>query len=158
MADRAGRSFRTPVLAVAVGVYLPLELTTPIFLGGLLAALAARWHRAQGGSGRGPERRDGLLYASGLIAGEAIVGVLVAIPIVATGVSMSFRWLWMSPSPSGSVLGVLALIGRWLYRAAISKTCLTISVPRTDFHPSRGTGNLHRAGAPNRLNRSRWRP
>jgi hypothetical protein len=118
---RTGRSFRTPVLAVAVGVYLPLELTTPIFLGGLVAALAARWHRAHGGRGEESERRDGLLYASGLIAGEAIVGVLVAIPIVATGRVDVLSVAMTVPFAQWVGLGILAVIGRWLYRAAISK-------------------------------------
>jgi putative OPT family oligopeptide transporter len=119
---RTGRSFRTPVLAVAVGVYLPLELTTPIFLGGLLAAVAARWHRSHGGTGEESERRDGLLYASGLIAGEAIIGVLIAIPIVSTNrvdvlslpVSLPYaQWI--------GLIG-LGLIGRWLYQAAVTRS------------------------------------
>ena len=42
---RSGKSWRAPVLAVAVGIYLPLELSTPIFAGGLIAELATRWHR-----------------------------------------------------------------------------------------------------------------
>jgi putative OPT family oligopeptide transporter len=119
---RRGSSFRTPVLAVAVGVYLPLELTTPIFLGGVLAALAARWHRANGGSGEESDRRDGLLYASGLIAGEAIVGVLIAIPIVATGRVDVLSVPLNIPYAQWFGLAILALIGRWLYRAAIQRT------------------------------------
>ena len=114
-----GRGFRTPVLAVAVGVYLPLELTTPIFLGGLLAALASRWHRAHGGTGEESERRDGLLYASGLIAGEAILGVLVAIPIVATGRVDVLSLPLQVPYAQWAGLLVLGVIARWLYRAAI---------------------------------------
>jgi len=35
-------AFRAPVLAAAVGIYLPLELSVPIFLGGVLAAFVAR--------------------------------------------------------------------------------------------------------------------
>jgi hypothetical protein len=118
---RTGRSFRTPVLAVAVGVYLPLELTTPIFLGGLLAAIASRWHKSHGGTGEESERRDGLLYASGLIAGEAIVGVLVAIPIVATGRVDVLSVPLHIPYAQWAGLAMLALIGRWLYRSAIHK-------------------------------------
>jgi putative OPT family oligopeptide transporter len=118
---RRGATFRTPVLAVAVGVYLPLELTTPIFLGGVLAALAERWHRRHGGSGTESDRRDGLLYASGLIAGEAIVGVLIAIPIVATGRVDVLSVPLGIPGAQWVGLAVLALIGRWLYGAAIRR-------------------------------------
>ena len=83
---RSGKSWRAPVLAVAVGIYLPLELSTPIFVGGLIAELATRFHRRRNPGGD-PEllKQMGLLFAAGLIAGEAIVGVLIAIPIVASG-------------------------------------------------------------------------
>jgi putative OPT family oligopeptide transporter len=74
-------SFRMPVLAVAVGIYLPLELATPIFIGGLIAWLAGRARRARG-IGESAAR-SGLLFAAGLITGEALVGILLAIPIVA---------------------------------------------------------------------------
>ncbi|WP_295798666.1 OPT family oligopeptide transporter [uncultured Microbulbifer sp.] len=73
-----GAHFRFPVLAVAVGVYLPLGLSIPIFLGGLLAHWQQR--RRAGRTGQGEEAGgDGLLLASGLITGEALMGVIVAI-------------------------------------------------------------------------------
>ncbi|WP_346837958.1 oligopeptide transporter, OPT family [Microbulbifer sp. SAOS-129_SWC] len=72
---RRSAHFRFPVLAVAVGVYLPLGLSIPILLGGLLA----HWQqRRRGGEVEG----DGLLLASGLITGEALMGVLVAVAAV----------------------------------------------------------------------------
>ena len=89
---KAGKSgVRAPVLAAAVGIYLPLELEVPIFVGGLLAFLAER--RLTSGIGlfkvskEDIERltRRGMLFAAGLITGEALLGVLIAIPIVATG-------------------------------------------------------------------------
>jgi putative OPT family oligopeptide transporter len=116
---RSGGRWRAPVLAVAVGIYLPLEYTSPIFLGGLLAELADRWHARQR-TGRSSEelRRGGLLFASGLIAGEAIVGVLIAIPIVASG---DIEVLAVAPLLRlGQWAGAIALvgIGGWLYHAA----------------------------------------
>ncbi|MEJ0036193.1 MAG: oligopeptide transporter, OPT family [Gammaproteobacteria bacterium] len=89
---KAGKSgVRAPVLAAAVGIYLPLELEVPIFVGGLLAYIAER--RLTSGVGlfkaskEDVERmtRRGMLFAAGLITGEALVGVLIAIPIVVTG-------------------------------------------------------------------------
>jgi putative OPT family oligopeptide transporter len=65
-------SFRMPVLAVAVGVYLPIELTVPIALGGLLAGAAK--------GEAGLPVVGGLLFASGLIAGEALAGIGLAGP------------------------------------------------------------------------------
>ena len=75
-AKRSGRAWRAPVLAVAVGIYLPLELAVPIAVGGVLAHIVGR---RQGVAERG---RTGMLFAAGLITGEALVGIVMAIPIV----------------------------------------------------------------------------
>ena len=70
-----GSSFRMFVMPVAVGMYLPLGLETPILIGGLLAYMASR------GEKEVSERRlhRGVLYASGLIAGESLTGVGIAL-------------------------------------------------------------------------------
>jgi len=61
-----------PSLPFAVGVYLPLSLTTPILIGGGIRALVER--RSSQASLK--ERRErGVLYASGMIAGSAFVGM-----------------------------------------------------------------------------------
>ncbi len=70
-----------PSLPFAVGVYLPLSASTPIFLGGLMRYVADRAGRASGG--RAPseaesEMSSGVLLATGYIAGGAIGGVLIA--------------------------------------------------------------------------------
>ena len=75
-----GSAWRAPVLAVAVGIYLPLELSVPILIGGLIAHFAAR--RARAGAGGEAITQHGLLFAAGLITGEALIGILMAIPIV----------------------------------------------------------------------------
>jgi putative OPT family oligopeptide transporter len=89
---KAGKSgVRAPVLAAAVGIYLPLELEVPIFIGGLLAYFAEKRLTAGiglfGATKEDVERlaRRGMLFAAGLITGEALVGVLIAIPIVTLG-------------------------------------------------------------------------
>ncbi len=83
---RRGSEFRAPVLAVAVGIYLPLELAVPIFAGGLLAWLV---EKKLGVHGESPEaeraKRNGMLFAAGLITGEALMGIFIAIPIVTSG-------------------------------------------------------------------------
>jgi putative OPT family oligopeptide transporter len=88
----AGARFRMPVLAVAVGIYLPLELSVPIFLGGLIAHFTGRGMQKRASflgerfePAKEKAKRYGLLMAAGLITGEAMVGILLAIPIVATG-------------------------------------------------------------------------
>jgi putative OPT family oligopeptide transporter len=118
LARRGGR-WRAPVLAVAVGIYLPLEYTSPIFLGGLVSELVDRWHARHGANGDPEEqRRSGLLFSSGLIAGEALVGVLIAIPIVVSG---DVDVLALPEALRlGQWIGLagLAGIGWWLYRSA----------------------------------------
>lgn len=78
-------SFRIPVMAFAVGVYLPFELNVPIFLGGVVALLVSRTLR-----GASPERhqeveRMGLLAAAGFITGEALLGIGLAVPVAVAG-------------------------------------------------------------------------
>lgn len=79
-----GSNFRVPVLAAAIGIYLPLELMVPIFLGGLLNWAITR--RAGKDEARAEAAtRKGTLFAAGLITGEALMGIFIAIPIVLAG-------------------------------------------------------------------------
>ncbi len=120
--EARGSNFRTPVLAVAVGIYLPIELSTPIFLGGLAAHFAARNMRKRGATEEQVENggRSGLLFASGLITGEALVGIALAIPFAA---AQSTDVLALAPEGFESVAGVLGVVGlaffvTWLYKVA----------------------------------------
>ncbi|MCZ6763094.1 MAG: oligopeptide transporter, OPT family [Gammaproteobacteria bacterium] len=83
---KRGSSFRTPVLACAVGIYLPIELSVPIFAGGLVGHLVER-HFKPGDADGERERihQKGTLFSAGLITGEALMGIFIAIPIVAVG-------------------------------------------------------------------------
>ena len=117
-----GSSFRTPVLAVAVGIYLPLELMTPIFLGGLLAWIAERRLRRQGLDAAEIERRHrkGLLFAAGMITGEALMGIAIAVPIVTSGSAdvLALPALWHFGEWLGLV--VLAVLAGLLFKTAMT--------------------------------------
>lgn len=65
-----------PTLAFAVGLYLPIHLAVPIMAGGLLRLLVEK--ASPEGEEREHRREVGVLYASGLIAGAALVGVIMA--------------------------------------------------------------------------------
>jgi len=75
-----------PALAFAVGVYLPLSSSSPLFVGGLVRALVDRRLRRQPAHAQLSEARfveesdksPGVLLASGYIAGGAIAGILIA--------------------------------------------------------------------------------
>jgi putative OPT family oligopeptide transporter len=128
-------SFRVPVLGAAIGIYLPLELMVPIFLGGLLAHVVERYHGVVNGSEEDKDRvhRPGTLFSAGLITGEALTGILIAIPIVvsqrADVLSVGLHLgMWVG-------LGVLAFTGWLLYRVATK--------PHSEGTPPLATPNRH---------------
>jgi putative OPT family oligopeptide transporter len=67
-----------PVLPVAIGLYLPLELSVTIMIGGAVRWFSDRRMKKQGG-----EEGSGILFCSGMIAGEGLIGILLAIFAVA---------------------------------------------------------------------------
>ena len=77
-------SIRVHVMPVAVGIYLPLALGVPIFLGGLIRHFTSP--RKQEAAAEAQDH--GILFGSGLIAGEALMGIGLAIPI-----SMSWTFI-----------------------------------------------------------------
>ncbi len=114
--------WHAPVLAVAVGIYLPLELSVPIFAGGLIAAAAERWNaRHSDPAVRERNARIGMLTAAGLITGEALVGIFLAIPIVLSG---DAGVLAIAHEPLGGAPGliVVAALGWWMYKAATRRS------------------------------------
>jgi putative OPT family oligopeptide transporter len=80
---RKGSSFRTPVLAVAIGIYLSLEHEVPILAGGIISYLVAKYHKKRSIPAEKVEAGNtrGILLASGFITGESLMGILLAIPI-----------------------------------------------------------------------------
>src|SRR5499426_1838036 len=62
-------------LSFAVGAYLPLSTTAPIFVGGMLRALADK----MSGVHEESEVSSGMLYSTGLVAGGSLTGVLIAL-------------------------------------------------------------------------------
>ncbi|HEY4228738.1 MAG TPA: oligopeptide transporter, OPT family [Thermoanaerobaculia bacterium] len=66
-------------LSWAVGAYLPVSTTAPIWIGGVLKHLVDNWrHRKEGQTGEESELSSGMLYATGLVAGGSLGGVLIA--------------------------------------------------------------------------------
>ncbi len=119
--ERRGSDFRIPVLAVAIGIYLPFELDSAIMLGGLVAWLVQRYQRSQKSQSNDYEgqvaksENGGLLFASGLITGEALIGIALAIPVAITE---DTSVLAISNEPLGSIPGILVILAicYWTYR------------------------------------------
>lgn len=119
---RRGSSFRMPVLAVMIGIYLPFDLEVPIFAGGIIHQIAKVYHQRKNIDKDAVEtaNRNGILFASGLITGEALLGIVLAIPIVISGKE---NVLSVLEKPFGSWPGIILMVGvcYWLYRTARGK-------------------------------------
>lgn len=116
-----GARFRVPVLAAAIGIYLPLELMVPIFLGGLLSYAVERFHKVGPDDHEGRDRvhRPGVLFAAGLITGEALMGIAIAVPIVLSARADVLALAVQVPASQWIGLLVLALVGWYLYRTGV---------------------------------------
>ncbi|KAB2959301.1 MAG: oligopeptide transporter, OPT family [Thermoanaerobaculia bacterium] len=120
-------------LSFAVGAYLPLSTTAPIWAGGLMRALVDR----KSGQKEESEVSSGMLYSTGLVAGGSLAGVLIAgLSVVGVtgpdGQEMSLiqRILdlvgvhgWERLGPGADLIGLVAFIGLCilLVRAARQK-------------------------------------
>ena len=68
-----------PVLAFSIGLYLPIYLSTPIMVGGLIRWFIDNKRKYDSDAARKDGSDRGVLYAAGMIAGEGIVGILLAV-------------------------------------------------------------------------------
>jgi putative OPT family oligopeptide transporter len=121
--EKIGSDFRVPVLAVAVGIYLPFELDSAIMVGGVIAWLVTLYQKANRNAVKDVEAQEkasegaGLLFASGLITGEALLGILLAVPVAIYGTS---DVLSIADDPFGSTPGLIIVLAICyiLYRMA----------------------------------------
>ncbi len=105
--------FKIPVLAFAVGVYLPLSTMGAVFLGGLL-----RWALTRNQAPEEAERRreEGVLFGSGLVGGGGLTGVLLAVWVVVRGgepikgISLGLSPLLVQALALLTIGGIMALL------------------------------------------------
>lgn len=99
-----------PSLPFAVGVYLPLSASTPIFIGGMVRFVVdKRFRRGQAES----EMSPGVLLSSGLIAGGTIAGIIAALVQLKWNIAVGTRWLGSLADSDGFAMiffGVLTVI------------------------------------------------
>lgn len=119
-------------LSFAIGIYLPLSTTLPIFIGGAIRGIV-EWRQKKKNIQVSPEEEDlgkGNLFATGLVAGGALAGVLVAILSSIDSVNTKLGKVNAEHSITNSLgaegykwLGVafFALMGFVLYRIATGK-------------------------------------
>lgn len=118
-------------LSFAVGLYLPLSTTLPIFIGGAIKGLVDWLKERKGEEVEDDELGKGNLFATGLVAGGALAGVIVAILSVNLGVAavlarVNMETLFLRPvlgEEGFMLLGVLffAFMGWVLFRIGMAK-------------------------------------
>jgi putative OPT family oligopeptide transporter len=114
---------RLPVLAVGLGIYLPMSTTVPVMIGGFLSyfiqrQLNKRYDQRLDNQLKGAAHRQrGLLLACGVVAGASIMGVVLAIPFAIKQSSDALKIMPDSLAPFAGVLsiGVTALLCWWIY-------------------------------------------
>jgi putative OPT family oligopeptide transporter len=116
-----GAALRLPVLGIALGIYLPLKLSAAILIGGIVAAAVRHTDGRSNATSH-----HGLLAAAGLVTGEALMGVGLAVPIALHSFWPALGtdpFAWFDVPPLGPWPGVLAFmaVAWWLYRAARSR-------------------------------------
>ncbi len=119
-------------LSFAVGAYLPLSTTLPIFAGGAIKGLADMYQKKKKikRSAEDEELGKGSLFATGLVAGGAVAGVIFAIMAGFDGPAAFLNKLNMEAGFSGAIghgayqllgVGFFALMGWILYKTALKK-------------------------------------
>lgn len=104
MLERRAAEFRLHLMPIAVGLYLPFGLALPILVGGLIERWTRQSDQDEATRGGGP----GVLFASGIVAGEALVGVGVAMLV---GLGVTGRTADYTGAGVVSLLIALAVVG-----------------------------------------------
>lgn len=120
---RSGK--RCAVLAVGLGVYLPPEITTPIIIGSFIN-LAVRISMGKvkndkkAVAQKEASQQSAILLCCGLVAGAAIMGVILAVPFMIMGSADALAIVPASFAGAANLLGLLSLIALvyWIWRVA----------------------------------------
>ncbi|HEY2567541.1 MAG TPA: oligopeptide transporter, OPT family [Candidatus Aquirickettsiella sp.] len=100
------------LLGVGMGIYLPLSSSTPLFIGSLLAYGVKLYLQKKGQASQIDfQQHDVVLLSCGLVAGAALMDVLLAIPLSITGDARLFAILPMNWQAFATMLGFLSLLG-----------------------------------------------
>jgi len=110
-----------PILPVALGLYLPIHLSSAILVGGIVRALVeGRYKKNQDQLKKQVEK--GILLASGLVAGDAIMGIIVAI-FATINLNIAFGSALIPSISKNPLTAAIAffLLVLWMYRYSIKQ-------------------------------------
>lgn len=117
---------RLPVLAVGLGIYLPLDSSVPVVIGGLLSYLIQvrlnkRYQHEKTESKINTHYHRGLLLACGIVAGASLMGVILAIPFALKQSADALRLMPEAYLPFAGVLGVMVTftLCAWIYKVVM---------------------------------------
>ena len=99
---------RIPVMPFAIGLYLPIYLNATIMIGGVVRGLLDR-RKGVDEKTKTAQSTDGTLYCAGMIAGEGLVGILLAIFAVA-GISLDMSGVVNLGNIGGVVLMIIMIL------------------------------------------------
>lgn len=116
------------VLAIGLGIYLPLDATTPMVLGSFIAYIVTLFYRKKHLSRPSfftntrieTHKQKALLLACGLVAGSALMGVILAIPFALSESTDVLSIISATFTPYAIGLSIVVTVGLlyWLYYAA----------------------------------------
>lgn len=106
------RNYHLSTIGISMGIYLPLSSSMALFIGGLIAFIINRNHSPH----KNPQR--GILLACGLVAGAALMDVLLAIPFAISGNPDVLSIMPTEGHPVAILLGIFItiLLGMWFNR------------------------------------------
>ena len=106
-----------PVLPFAIGLYLPIYLSTPIMVGGVIKLIVTKRKNKTEEEIKEDDSK-GILYSSGLIAGEGLVGIILAIlKVIGVADKINLGNYGISLGQGGSVVFFILLCASLLYAA-----------------------------------------
>lgn len=104
-----------PVLPFAIGLYLPIYLSTPIMVGGLIKLWITK-RKYKNEEARKDADGKGILFSSGLIAGEGLVGILLAVfAVIGIGDKIDLRNYGIDLGQIGSLVFFALLCGTLIF-------------------------------------------
>lgn len=114
---KAKIGLRLPTLGIALGIYLPLTISLPLLVGGLIHHLMGKKLRAERKNSEQIDRQynKGVLFCSGLIAGEALIGIFLAIPFAAYQSTDVFALHIEGFEPVATFIGAVSFVGICYY-------------------------------------------
>jgi len=114
---KRGSEFGVSPMAVAVGIYLPFTTTLPILLGGIVHLLVTKKYQSR--QKLEMAIQAGTVFCAGLVAGEALTGIFLAIPI---GMDIRLPLMLVNSERLRDILSIVVLIGLpWAIYRAIKK-------------------------------------